>query len=44
VGGRQLALFTAVSLALVAIVVLSSPALQEFFDLVWLKLKVLLNL
>ena len=44
VGGRQLALFMAVSLVLVAIVVLSSPALQEFFDLLWLKIKVLLNL
>ena len=32
------------SLALIVIVVLSSPALAEFFDLVWLKIKVALNL
>ena len=36
--------FLAISLALIVIVVLSSPALQEFFDLVWLKIKVALNL
>jgi uncharacterized membrane-anchored protein len=36
--------FLAVSLALIAIVVLSSPALGEFFDLLWLKIKVALDL
>ena len=44
VRGRQMALFLAAALLLITIVVLSSPALAEFFDLVWLKIKVLLNL
>jgi uncharacterized membrane-anchored protein len=42
--GRQMWAFLGVALALIVIVVLSSPALQEFFDLVWLKIKVTLNL
>ena len=37
-------LFALASLILVVIVVLSSPALAELFDLIWLKIKVLLNL
>lgn len=36
--------FLAVSLILIAIVVISSPALGEFFDLLWLKIKVALDL
>jgi hypothetical protein len=34
----------AVALVLIVVVVLSSPALAEFFDLLWLKIKVALNL
>jgi hypothetical protein len=37
-------LFLVASLVLIVIVVLSSPALEEFFDLIWLKIKVLLGL
>jgi len=44
VRGWQLGLFVLASLLLVAIVVLSSPVLAEFFDLVWLKIKVWLDL
>ncbi len=44
VRGRQMWAFLAISLVLIVIVVLSSPALQEFFDLVWLKIKVALDL
>ena len=44
VRGWQMAGFFLASVALIVIVVLSSPALAEFFDLLWLKLKVLLNL
>jgi uncharacterized membrane-anchored protein len=44
VRGRQLWAFFAVSLLVIVIVVLSSPALEEFFDLLWLKIKVLLDL
>ncbi len=44
VRGWQMGLFVAASLLLIAIVVLSSPALEEFFDLVWLKIKVWLDL
>ena len=40
VRGWHMWAFLAVSLLLIAIVVLSSPALAEFFDLVWLKIKV----
>ena len=41
VRGWQMGLFLAASLVLIVIVVLSSPALEELFDLIWLKLKVL---
>ena len=44
VRGRQMGIFLAASLLLIVIVVLSSPALAEFFDLLWLKLKVLLGI
>ena len=44
VRGWQMWAFLAVALALIAIVVLSSPELREFFDLVWLKIKVALDL
>ncbi|MGH2955195.1 MAG: putative cytokinetic ring protein SteA [Solirubrobacterales bacterium] len=44
VRGWQLGLFIAASLLLVVIVVLSSPALAEFFDLVWLRIKVSLGI
>ncbi|HEX2128795.1 MAG TPA: putative cytokinetic ring protein SteA [Solirubrobacterales bacterium] len=44
VRGWQMGLFVAASLLLIAIVVLSSPALEEFFDLVWLKIKVWLDI
>ena len=44
VRGWQTWAFVAVSLILVVIVVFSSPALEEFFDLVWLKIKVALDL
>jgi uncharacterized membrane-anchored protein len=44
VRGWQIWAFLAAALILILIVVLSSPALEEFFDLVWLKIKVLLNL
>jgi uncharacterized membrane-anchored protein len=44
VRGWHMWAFLAISLVLVAIVVLSSPALAEFFDLLWLKIKVALDL
>ncbi len=44
VRGWQLWTFVLACLLLVAIVVLSSPALAEFFELVWLKIKVALDL
>ncbi len=44
VRGWQIWAFLATALILILIVVLSSPALAEFFDLVWLKIKVLLNI
>ena len=44
VRGWQTWAFVAASLILVVIVVLSSPVLDEFFNLVWLKIKVALNL
>jgi uncharacterized membrane-anchored protein len=44
VRGWQMWAFLAIALVLILIVVLSSPALAEFFELVWLKIKVLLNL
>jgi uncharacterized membrane-anchored protein len=42
--GWQMWAFLAVALVLIVVVVLSSPALAEFFDLLWLKIKVALNL
>jgi uncharacterized membrane-anchored protein len=44
VSGRQLMLFLAVSLVLIAIMVLTLPALENLVELLWLKLKVLLGL
>ena len=44
VRGWQLGLFALAAVLLIAIVVLSSPVLAEFFDLLWLKIKVWLNL
>jgi uncharacterized membrane-anchored protein len=44
VGGRLLALFLAASLALVVVVVVSTPALANLFELLWLKLRLLLNI
>jgi uncharacterized membrane-anchored protein len=44
VRGVHLAIFAALSALLLVIVVLSSPALADFFELLWLKLRVLLDL
>jgi uncharacterized membrane-anchored protein len=44
VRGWQLGLFVLASLLLIVIVVISSPALEELFDLIWLKIKVSLGL
>jgi uncharacterized membrane-anchored protein len=44
VSGSQLALFFSVALILIVIVVLVSPGLENLFDLIWLKLKVLLGI
>jgi uncharacterized membrane-anchored protein len=44
VRGWQMWTFLVIALVLIVIVVLSSPALAEFFDLLWLKIKVALNL
>ena len=44
VSGWHLWAFLALSLLVIVIVVVSSPALGEFFDLLWLKIKVALNL
>ncbi len=44
VRGWQLGAFLLISLLLVVIVVVSSPALAEFFDLLWLKIKVALDI
>jgi uncharacterized membrane-anchored protein len=44
VRGWQMWTFLLIALILIVIVVLSSPALAEFFDLLWLKIKVALNL
>jgi uncharacterized membrane-anchored protein len=43
VGGRLLALFLAASLALIVVVILSTPALENLFELLWLKLRLLLG-
>jgi uncharacterized membrane-anchored protein len=44
VSGPQLALFFAVALLLIVIVIVVSPGLENLFDLLWLKLKVLLGI
>jgi uncharacterized membrane-anchored protein len=44
VSGGQLALFAAASVLLLTIVVLSSPALDNLLELLWLKIRVLLDL
>jgi uncharacterized membrane-anchored protein len=44
VGGRLLALFLAASLALVVVVVLSTPILENLFELIWLKIRLLFGL
>jgi uncharacterized membrane-anchored protein len=44
VRGWQVGLFVAASLILVTIVVASAPALGELFDLLWLRLRVLLGI
>jgi uncharacterized membrane-anchored protein len=44
VRGIHLAAFAALSALVLVIVVLSSPALADFFELLWLKLRVLLDL
>jgi uncharacterized membrane-anchored protein len=41
VGGRLLALFLAASLALIVVVVLSTPILENLFELIWLKIRLL---
>jgi uncharacterized membrane-anchored protein len=43
VSGRLMALFLAASLALIVVVVLSAPALENLFQLLWLKLRLLLG-
>ena len=44
VRGWQMGLFVLASLLLIVIVVLSSPALEELFDLIWLKIKLSLGI
>ncbi len=44
VGGRLLALFLAASLALIVVVILSTPALENLFELLWLKIRLLFGL
>jgi uncharacterized membrane-anchored protein len=44
VTGRQLALFFAAALVLLAIVVINTPALSDLVDLIWLKLKIILGI
>jgi uncharacterized membrane-anchored protein len=44
VSGRQMLMFAAAALIAIAIVVLTSERLGDLFDLIWLKLKVLLGL
>jgi uncharacterized membrane-anchored protein len=43
-GIAQMALFFGVAALLLVVVVLTTPALQDLFDLLWLKIKVLLGL
>jgi uncharacterized membrane-anchored protein len=44
VSGRQMLMFLATALVAIAIVVLTSERLGDLFDLIWLKLKVLLGI
>ncbi len=44
VTGRQLALFFAAALVLLAIVIINTPALSDLVDLIWLKLKIILGI
>ncbi len=44
VSGWQLILFATAALVLIAIVVITLPALGDLFELLWLKIKVLLGL
>ncbi len=44
VGGRLLALFLAASLALIVVVILSTPALENLVELLWLKIRLLFGL
>jgi uncharacterized membrane-anchored protein len=44
VTGRQLALFFAAALVLLAIVIVNTPALSDLVDLIWLKLKIILGI
>jgi len=44
VTGRQLALFFVAALVLLTIVIVNTPALTDLFDLVWLKLKIILGI
>ncbi len=44
VSGRLLALMLVASLALIVVVVLSAPALENLVQLVWLKIRLLLGL
>jgi uncharacterized membrane-anchored protein len=44
VTGRQLALFFAAALVLLAIVIINTPALSDLADLIWLKLKIILGI
>ena len=44
VTGRQLALFFVAALVLLTIVIVNTPALTDVFDLVWLKLKIILGI
>jgi uncharacterized membrane-anchored protein len=44
VTGSQLALFFLAALALLAIVIINTPALSDLVDLIWLKLKIVLGI
>jgi uncharacterized membrane-anchored protein len=44
VSGMQMMLFLVASLVLIAIVVITSPVIENLFELIWLKIKVLLGI
>jgi uncharacterized membrane-anchored protein len=44
VSGRQMALFFAAALVLLAIVVATTQPLSDLVDLIWLKLKIILGI